>query len=132
MFTGATRQRKDVGSAARMQHFFSREYNRFYYMSISRRGEHYHLAAVWLPTTVEAAELPSLKMEVSIPLEDEEFVTYTLKPPRLDPNLMMDGNVKRLIDQGRSFIIPIKKWRSQWIEDRHKYYFKISSQWKKC
>eukprot|EP00466_Bigelowiella_natans_P018998 jgi/Bigna1/127627/aug1.5_g2335 len=91
--------------------FFSHDYNRFYYMSISRRGEHYHLASVWLPTTVKAAESPTLQMEVSIPLEDDEFVTYTLKPPRLDPSLMMDGNVKRLIDQGKSFIIPIKKWR---------------------
>jgi len=109
--------------------FFVPTLNRFYYMSISRKDEFYHLAVVWLPVTNEAAKDHGLSMKVTFPLENNQSISITIKPPRLDSGLKMDDNVKQLIEKQESFIIPIQRWRSQWLEDRKKFYFCVSATW---
>jgi len=110
--------------------FFIPSLDRFYYVSISRHSDDYfHLVVVWLPTTAAAAEDLPLNMEFTIPLEDDQSITYTMRPPRLDSARSMDENVKNLISAGESYIVPIRKWRSQWMQDRGKYYFRISAKW---
>eukprot|EP00954_Amorphochlora_amoebiformis_P009257 720835-Amorphochlora_amoeboformis.AAC.2 len=91
--------------------FFLPSVDRFYYVSISRQEDHFHLVVVWLPTTEAAAQDLRLIMELTIPLEKDQSIKFTIKPPRLDSKLIMDENVKRLIQDGQSYIIPIRKWR---------------------
>ncbi len=110
--------------------FFIPKSDRFYYVSISKApNDVFHLAVVWLPTTVEAASDLKIQMELTMPLVDGQSIVYTIKPPRLASGMMMDPMIKDLIRRGQTFILPIKRWRSQWLADRQKFYFRISTKW---
>eukprot|EP00472_Partenskyella_glossopodia_P001308 CAMPEP_0197526398 /NCGR_PEP_ID=MMETSP1318-20131121/17688_1 /TAXON_ID=552666 /ORGANISM="Partenskyella glossopodia, Strain RCC365" /LENGTH=340 /DNA_ID=CAMNT_0043080545 /DNA_START=128 /DNA_END=1150 /DNA_ORIENTATION=+ len=110
--------------------FFITNLERFYYVSLTRHDGQFHLGVVWLPTTeAGAVEDSGLTMELVVPLVDGQSIHYTLKPPRINSDLMMDENITNLINSGQTYIVPIRKWRSQWMEERGKFYFRIRAMW---
>eukprot|EP00470_Lotharella_oceanica_P004060 CAMPEP_0170167278 /NCGR_PEP_ID=MMETSP0040_2-20121228/727_1 /TAXON_ID=641309 /ORGANISM="Lotharella oceanica, Strain CCMP622" /LENGTH=155 /DNA_ID=CAMNT_0010405255 /DNA_START=540 /DNA_END=1007 /DNA_ORIENTATION=+ len=108
--------------------FFIPQLKRFYYVSISKKDDHFHLAVLWLPTTEEAAkEIKNLSMSLKMPLSNGQSIVFNVKPPKMHLDLNMDENVRKLIRERETYIVPIRKWRSQFRGGKH--YFRISSKW---
>eukprot|EP00467_Chlorarachnion_reptans_P004133 CAMPEP_0114491790 /NCGR_PEP_ID=MMETSP0109-20121206/3200_1 /TAXON_ID=29199 /ORGANISM="Chlorarachnion reptans, Strain CCCM449" /LENGTH=531 /DNA_ID=CAMNT_0001668571 /DNA_START=204 /DNA_END=1795 /DNA_ORIENTATION=+ len=104
---------------------------RFYYVSISKRGELFHLAALWFAISPKAAEEAHrrIKMELVFPLDNQQSVSYSLYPPRLLPGEVLDEQISSLIQSKKSFIVPIRRWRKEWSESKHKCYFQVRARW---
>uniref|UniRef100_A0A7S3Z346 RING-type E3 ubiquitin transferase n=1 Tax=Lotharella globosa TaxID=91324 RepID=A0A7S3Z346_9EUKA len=104
---------------------------RFYYVSISKRGDLFHLAALWFALSPKAAEEAQrrIKMELVFPLDKNQSVSYSLYPPRLLPGEVLDDQISHLIKTNQSFIVPIRRWRREWSESKHKCYFQVRARW---
>ncbi len=106
--------------------------HRFYYVSISKRGDAFYLAALWVAISPRAAiedESRRIQMELVFPLDGGQSITYTLLPQRLLPGQDLDREISTMIDAGSSFIVPIKRWRHEWSETKNKCYFQIRARW---
>jgi len=104
---------------------------RFYYVSISKRGELFHLAALWFAISPKAATEAhrAIKMELEFPLDNDQKVSYSLYPPQLLQGEVLDGQISELIEKKLSFIVPIHRWRREWSETKHKCYFQVRARW---
>eukprot|EP00466_Bigelowiella_natans_P002332 jgi/Bigna1/145265/aug1.97_g19973 len=89
---------------------------RFYYVSISKRGDLFHLAALWFAISPQAAQEADrkIKMDLVFPL---------------DNNQILDEQISELIQTRQSFIVPIRRWRREWSESKHKCYFQVRARW---
>mmetsp|Transcript_46048 Transcript_46048/g.74064 ORF Transcript_46048/g.74064 Transcript_46048/m.74064 type:complete len:157 (-) Transcript_46048:109-579(-) len=98
--------------------FFSPDLMRWFKLIISRRHCIHHLVVLWVPATAEENGISDkegkfMQMEVKFPFENDEFVTFLLNPSRFNPDFNMEGNVVRLINNDKSFIVPLEKWNRQ-------------------
>eukprot|EP00467_Chlorarachnion_reptans_P003237 CAMPEP_0114519094 /NCGR_PEP_ID=MMETSP0109-20121206/18810_1 /TAXON_ID=29199 /ORGANISM="Chlorarachnion reptans, Strain CCCM449" /LENGTH=286 /DNA_ID=CAMNT_0001699791 /DNA_START=155 /DNA_END=1012 /DNA_ORIENTATION=- len=90
--------------------FFVSKLDRIYYMSITRFKDQFHLAITWIPLSEEAAEEQHIYVEVNLPLVENQSITYTIKPRRMDSGLTMDENVQKLFQDQNTNAVPMKKW----------------------
>eukprot|EP00472_Partenskyella_glossopodia_P008681 CAMPEP_0197519044 /NCGR_PEP_ID=MMETSP1318-20131121/4295_1 /TAXON_ID=552666 /ORGANISM="Partenskyella glossopodia, Strain RCC365" /LENGTH=565 /DNA_ID=CAMNT_0043069799 /DNA_START=12 /DNA_END=1709 /DNA_ORIENTATION=- len=68
-------------------------------------------------------------MELVFPLDNGQSVSYCLYPRRLLPGEVLDEQISQLIQSKHSFIVPIRRWRREWSESKHKCYFQVRARW---